>query len=125
MPVPPDPRDAEIKRLRKRLRRAERQLAAAHADPAAGMTADQIRHLHSLFTPSQPDRPCATCGKVHPGPCESCGGIHARKCPRVREVEYERHGDQVLIKRVRFWRKWDATGVLYPDDLPAIPEETA
>ena len=124
-----DPRDAAIVELRGQLSRTQRKLARARAklrqahNPAGDATPEQIRHLHALFTATEPGRTCGTCGKTHPGPCESCGGLHARKCPRVREIEYERHGEQVTIKRVRFWRKWDTSGVLWPDDLPPVPED--
>lgn len=122
MPEPQDPA-AEIASLRKRLRRAKRKLAKARGRQQPDLDPGQIRHLHSRFTPTPADHPCSTCGSHHPGPCETCGGLHARKCPRVREIEYEQHGDQVLIKRVKFWRDWDATGVLFPDDLPPMPDE--
>jgi hypothetical protein len=132
-PDPADPRDEQIARLRKRLRTCQRNLREARAELAARppapqddepLTPDEIRHLHEQFTPSPPDKPCATCGKAHPGPCSTCGGLHAHACPRVRSVEYVPQGDRVLIKRVTYWRKWDSSGVMFADELPPLPEES-
>ena len=110
-----------LARTEKKLTRARARLAEVASPPPP--PPEVARHLHSLFTPTEQGRTCATCGKPHPGPCECCGGLHGRKCPRVREVEYEFHGDQPFIKRVVFWRTWDATGVMFPEDLPPLPGE--
>jgi len=134
----PDP-VTEATRLKRRLRDARADLKAARAEAArlrtvleaAGMpdgdeppmTPDEIRHLHALFTPSPPGGPaCPDCGKLHQGACGTCGGLHARQCPRVRSVEYTSQGDRVLIRRVTYWKKWDDSGITWPESLPAIPE---
>lgn len=45
--------------------------------------------------------------------CGDCGGIHQRACPRVREKEYHPNGNLV---RVRYFRTFDDTGVIWPED---------
>lgn len=127
-------RDAEIARLRQRLRACQRGLREARAELAARppapddseqpLTAAEIRHLHERFVPSPAGTTCATCGRVHPGPCQTCGGIHAHACPRVRSVEYERHGDQMMIRKVEYWPgdRWSRDGIMFADELPPLPE---
>lgn len=45
--------------------------------------------------------------------CGDCGGIHQRACPRVREKEFHPNGNLV---RVRYFRSFDDTGVIWPED---------
>lgn len=137
----PDPA-AGVTGLKRRLRDTRADLKAARVEvarlqavlEAAGMpdgdeppmTADEIRHLHALFTPSPPGGPaCPDCGKLHTGPCQACGGLHARQCPRVRSVEYISQGDRVLIRKVAYWPegKWSDEGVTWPESLPPLPGE--
>jgi len=129
-PESTDPKDAEIARLRKRLRTCQASLRDVRAEldtrpakpPAEPLTAAEIRHLHERFVPSPPGTTCATCGRAHPGPCSTCGGLHAHACPRVRSVEYERHGDEMMIRKVEYWRRWSKDGIMFADELPEIPE---
>jgi hypothetical protein len=37
-------------------------------------------------------------------------------------VRYTTQGDRVLIQEVTFWRDWDDTGIIWPDELPELPE---
>lgn len=130
----PDP-EVEIRRLRRKLRDAREdirllrtQLAARPPvqDPWEGMTPAEIRHLHAQFTATPTSGPpCADCGKYHPGPCQTCGGLHARKCPRVRSIEYQAQGDRLIIRKVAYWPEgsWDDAGIMWPEDLPPLPED--
>lgn len=52
--------------------------------------------------------------------CAHCGGIHAISCPRVRSLQFRADGG---IDRVEFWERWDASRVVYPEDLPPLPPE--
>lgn len=130
----------EAVRLKRRLRDARGDLKAARAEiarlrsalEAAGfsgdgeppMTAAEIRHMYALFVPSEPGTRCPECGQGHTGPCQTCGGSHPfRACPRVRSVEYQTQGDRVIIRRVEYWRTWDASGITFADELPPIPGE--
>ena len=131
-----DARDREITRLRRRLREAQALLRAANTElatrpaPVAGdpgeepLTAAEIRHLHAQFAPPT-GQACATCGTIHPGPCQTCGGLHARSCPRIRSVEYQPKGDDIIIRRVEYWPdgRWSRDGIYWPEDLPPIPDE--
>ncbi len=130
-----DPRDAQIARLRKRLRASQAALRDARAELAARppvpedepLTPDEIRHLHKQFEPNPKGETCGFCGRIHRGACETCGGLHAHACPRVRSVEYETHGDRVMIKRVEYWpgQKWSRGGIMFPDELPPLPGEAS
>ena len=128
-----DPKDTEITRLRRRLRTCQASLRAARSELAKRppappapepLTGEEIRHLHKQFARNPERKPCEYCGKVHVGACETCGGLHAHACPRVRAVEYEVHGDNVLIRRVEYWAagRWSTEGILFPTDLPPLPE---
>ncbi len=57
-------------------------------------------------------------------PCPDCGGIHERACPRVKEKEFHPNGNLV---RVRYFRSYDDTGVIWPEDAfdPSDDEGTA
>lgn len=46
--------------------------------------------------------------------CPYCRGLHSRKCPAVEEVEYHPDG---RVQRVRYWRDWDDTAVLWREDI--------
>jgi len=39
-------------------------------------------------------------------------------------VSYQPQGDRVLIREVTFWpgSKWSAEGIIFPDELPPLPE---
>ncbi len=131
--VTADPKDAQISRLRKRLRACQADLREARAELAVRppvpqdepLTADEIRHLHKQFEPNPKGETCGFCGRIHRGACEACGGVHAHACPRVRTVEYVPQGDRVLIKRVEYWPegRWPKGGILFPDELPPLPGE--
>lgn len=56
--------------------------------------------------------------------CEHCGGLHQRACPRVRRIEKHPNGN---VTAVSYWRKWDQTGVIFPEDAydPETAEEDA
>lgn len=54
-------------------------------------------------------------------PCAHCGGIHAISCPRVRALQFRADGG---IDRVEFWEHWDTSRVVYPEDLPPLPEDS-
>lgn len=129
-----DTKDREITRLRRRLREVQALLRDANTElasrPAAEppdepLTAAEIRHLHEQFA-RPTGQACATCGVVHRGPCETCGGLHARACPRIRSVEYQTRGDDVIIKRVEYWPdgRWSTDGIFFPEQLPPMPEDT-
>lgn len=45
--------------------------------------------------------------------CGDCGGIHHRACPRVKEKEFHPNGNLI---RVRYFRSYDDTGVVWPED---------
>lgn len=57
--------------------------------------------------------------------CPHCLGLHSRKCPAVEEIEYHVDG---RVGRVRYWKDWDDTAVLWREDLEeaaAWHDETA
>ena len=56
--------------------------------------------------------------------CEHCGGIHHRACPRVRRKVFHPNGNLI---EVEYWRKYDASGVIFPEDAydPADSEGAA
>ena len=129
-----DTKDREITRLKRRLREVQALLRAANTElatrPAAEtpdepLTAAEIRHLHEQFAPPT-GKACATCGTVHPGPCQTCGGLHARACPRIRSVEYQPQGDNILIRKVEYWPdgRWSTDGIFFPEQLPPLPDES-
>lgn len=132
--VAADPQQREIARLKRRLREVQALLRDANAElarrpsgetPDEPLTAAEIRHLHEQFAPPTGNA-CATCGVIHRGACETCGGLHARACPRVRSVEYQPQGDNILIKRVEYWPdgRWLTEGIYFPESLPPIPDES-
>jgi len=45
--------------------------------------------------------------------CEHCGGIHKRACPRVKRIEKLGNGN---VTAVEYFRKYDETGILWPED---------
>ncbi len=45
--------------------------------------------------------------------CTDCGGIHSRACPRIKRRAFHPNGNVI---EVEYWRKWDQTGVIFPDD---------
>ena len=66
------------------------------------------------------------------GSCQWCGGLHVRTllqpapasgtalgvqheaaCPRVKRLEF--HPNTNLVS-VEFWRRWDESGVVFPED---------
>lgn len=53
--------------------------------------------------------------------CEHCGGLHQRACPRVKRIEKHPNGN---VTAVTYWRKWDQTGVVFPEDA-YDPEESS
>jgi hypothetical protein len=117
--------------LRRKLRDARADLREARDElkrrPPPGALEDlseaDLRHLYAQAEPPAGNT-CPECGKIHPGPCQTCGGLHARSCPRVRSVRYITQGDRVLIGEVTFWPdgKWDTEGIIFPDELPPLPE---
>ena len=131
-----DAQDREVTRLRRRLREAQAALRAVSAELAtrppllAGepveepLTAAEIRHLHAQFAPPT-GKPCPDCGVIHRGACETCGGLHARSCPRIRSVEYQPKGDDIIIRRVEYWPdgRWSTDGIYFPESLPPLPDE--
>ena len=131
-----DARDREITRLRRRLREAQALLGEARLELAGRpevpatepgeepLTAAEIRHLHDQFAPPT-GKACAACGVIHPGPCQTCGGLHARSCPRIRSVEYQPKGDDIIIRRVEYWPdgRWSTEGIYFPESLPPLPDE--
>lgn len=46
--------------------------------------------------------------------CAYCRGLHSRKCPAVEEIEYHPDG---RVQRVKYWREWDDTAVLWREDI--------
>jgi hypothetical protein len=123
------PPETEVKRLRRKLRDTREDLREARAElarrPAVNALDDLPEaDLRCLYVQAAPPtgNPCPHCQRVHPGPCQTCGGLHARSCPRVRSVRYTTQGDRVLIQEVTFWRDWDDTGIIWPDELPELPE---
>src|SRR5665213_751041 len=49
--------------------------------------------------------------------CTHCRGIHDRACPRVKRLVFAPAGQ---IIEVEFWKTWDATGVIWPEELAGI-----
>lgn len=47
------------------------------------------------------------------GPCEHCGGLHERACPRVKRIERHPNGNLIAVT---YFRKWDESGVVFPED---------
>jgi hypothetical protein len=45
--------------------------------------------------------------------CEHCGGIHHRACPRVKHIERHPNGN---VTGVTFFKKWDESSVIFPED---------
>jgi hypothetical protein len=132
-----DVKDREITRLKRRLREVQALLrdakvmlaappaaAAADSDVEPPLSAAEIRHLHDQFAPPTGSA-CTICGAVHPGPCQTCGGLHARACPRIRSVEYQPQGDNILIRKVEYWPdgRWSTDGIYFPESLPPLPDE--
>jgi hypothetical protein len=49
--------------------------------------------------------------------CEDCGGIHKRACPRVKRQVWMRAGPgDGQRTEVEYWRTWDDTGVIWPEE---------
>ena len=49
--------------------------------------------------------------------CEDCGGIHKRACPRVKRQVWVRAGPgDGQRAEVEYWRNWDDTGVIWPEE---------
>ena len=49
--------------------------------------------------------------------CEDCGGIHKRACPRVKRQVWLRTGPgDGQRTEVEYWRTWDDTGIIWPED---------
>lgn len=64
--------------------------------------------------------PCQWCGGLHvrtvlvaPGQSARTGETHEAACPRIRKLEF--HANSNLIS-VEFWRTWDESGVVFPED---------
>lgn len=53
--------------------------------------------------------------------CTHCGGFHSRACPRVARIVFE--ADGATIREVRFWREFDESGIVWPDELDLSDEE--
>jgi hypothetical protein len=76
------------------------------------------------------------------GPCQWCGGLHVRTllqpavpdgslplgvqhgaaCPRVRKMDFHPNSNLVSIE---FWRTWDESGVVFPEDAFDPDDEVA
>ena len=67
----------------------------------------ELRRLRGEVERLRAERAVHHCHGCH------CGGIHQRACPRVREKEYHPNGNLV---RVRYFRTFDDTGVIWPED---------
>jgi hypothetical protein len=132
-----DVKDREITRLKRRLRDVQALLRDANTElarrPALAvdvaeepLSAAEIRHLHEQFAPPTGNA-CTTCGVIHRGACETCGGLHARACPRIRSVEYQPQGDNILIRKVEYWPdgRWSTDGIYFPEQLPPLADEPA
>lgn len=48
------------------------------------------------------------------GACSHCGGMHLRACPRVQSMTFHPDGK---LAGVRFWREWDSSETVWPEDL--------
>jgi hypothetical protein len=46
--------------------------------------------------------------------CLDCGGFHLRACPRVRRQVWLGNGNRT---EVEYWREWDDSEVLYPEEV--------
>lgn len=53
--------------------------------------------------------------------CEHCGGIHRRACPRVKRIERLGNGN---VTAVEYFRKYDDSGILWPEDVYDPDEST-
>jgi hypothetical protein len=50
--------------------------------------------------------------------CVFCGGAHQRECPRVKMITRYADGKP---QSVTYFRKWDDSNVLWPEDIPGEP----
>lgn len=49
--------------------------------------------------------------------CGDCGGIHQRACPRIRRQTWIGQGSGAGARtEVEYWRTYDDTGVIWPED---------
>lgn len=55
--------------------------------------------------------------------CEDCGGLHQRACPRIRRQAWIGQGAAAGTRtEVEYWRTYDDTGVIWPEDAFAEDE---
>lgn len=52
--------------------------------------------------------------------CPDCGGIHQRACPRIKRLELHPNGNRI---GVTYFKSFDDTGVIWPDDAYDPDEE--
>jgi hypothetical protein len=58
--------------------------------------------------------------------CGDCGGIHPRACPRVKRQVWLRSGPgDGQRTEVEFWRTYDQTGIIWPEDAYDPDDEVA
>jgi hypothetical protein len=58
------------------------------------------------------------------GPCEDCGGLHQRACPRIRRQVWIGQGSGAGTRtEVEYWKEFDQTGIIWPEDAFADDEE--
>lgn len=56
--------------------------------------------------------------------CEDCGGLHQRACPRIRRQVWIGQGSGAGTRtEVEYWRTYDDTGVIWPEDAFAPDDE--
>ena len=57
-------------------------------------------------------------------PCEDCGGLHQRACPRIRRQVWIGQGSGAGTRiEVEYWRTYDDTGVIWPEDAFAPDDD--
>lgn len=58
-------------------------------------------------------------------PCLHCGGFHLRTCARLKKLRFEMDDDKNIIPvEAEYWpwSRWPKKNVVWPEDLPDIPE---
>jgi hypothetical protein len=93
-------------------------------EDALSLTRQQKAEAQAVFRGEVPGKsPCQWCGGLHvrtllqsgpaPGAAPAVGVQYEAACPRVKRLEF--HPNTNLVS-VEFWRRWDESGVVFPED---------